>query len=81
MDLFLGSQDVSTCFCLRLLMSRRLLVHDFNIGKAWRARPRHGHSTNNSPHSFCVRILAPYLCFALSVDLFLVAKGSVRISA
>ena len=37
MDLFLGPQCVSTCFSLRWLMSpRRLLVHDFNIGRAWR---------------------------------------------
>ena len=34
-------------------------------------RPRHGHSTNNSPHSFRVRIVAPSLWFALLMDLFL----------
>ena len=139
MDLLLGSQFVSTCFSLRLLMSRHLLVHDFNIGRAWRCaalgmdilrithlipfvslyscifslfcnidgshpwsaackdlllpplvdvssssgscfqyresvalcRPRHGHSPDNSPHSFLGRILAPTLWFALSMDLFL----------
>ena len=37
MELFLGSQPVSTCFSLCWLMSpRRLLVHDFKIGRAWR---------------------------------------------
>ena len=36
MDLFLGSQHVSTCFCLRSLMFRHLLVHDYKIGRAWR---------------------------------------------
>ena len=36
MDLFLGPQRVSTCSSLRWMMSRRLLVHDFNIGRAWR---------------------------------------------
>ena len=36
MNLSLDSQRVSTCFCLRLLMSHCLLVHDFNIGRAWR---------------------------------------------
>ena len=34
-------------------------------------RPRHGHSTDNSPHSLCVRILAPSFWFALWMDLFL----------
>ena len=34
-------------------------------------RPRHGHSTVNSPHSFRGRILAPALYVALSMDLFL----------
>ena len=36
MDLFLGPQCVSTCFSLRWLVSRRLVVHDYNIGRAWR---------------------------------------------
>ena len=36
MDLFLGPQCVSTCFCLRLLKSLCLLVHDYNIVRAWR---------------------------------------------
>ena len=37
-------------------------------------RPRHRHSPDNSPHSFCIRILAPALWFALSMDLFLCAQ-------
>jgi len=58
MDLSLGPQGVSTCFSLRLLMSRRLLVHDFNIGRAWRCDAS---CRYNSPHSFRVRILVPTL--------------------
>ena len=69
MDLFLFAQPVSTCFCLRLLMSpRRRLVHDFNVGRAWRCTALgNRNSTDISPHSFRVRILAPSLLFALSM--------------
>ena len=80
MDLILGPQEVSTCFSLRWMMYRRLLVHDFNIGRGWHCASlgnRKSMDTCNSPHSFRVRILAPSLWFALSISLFL---GVQRVS-
>ena len=77
MVLYLGGpQFVSTCFSLRWLVLRRLLVHVFNIARAWCcAALGNQNSPYNSPHSFRVCILAPALWFALSMGLLLGSQG------
>ena len=68
---FSGPQPVSTCYSFRWLKSRRLLVHDFNIGRAWRCTAL---GTDILRITHLIPFVSSYSC---TVSLLCIINGSI----